>query len=86
MPDIYDDRSSGLESPGYNAATIIPSDASDLPTASRAIYVGTSGDLNVTLVGGATVTFKNVPAGVLPLRVSRVLATGTSATDLVAVW
>ena len=86
MPDIYDDRSSGLESPGYNAATITPDDGADLPTASRAIYVGTAGDLAITMVGGGTLTLKNVPAGILPLRVRRVLATGTSAADLVAVW
>ena len=86
MPDIYDDRSSGLESPGYNAAPITPDDGADLPIASRAVYVGTSGDLAVTMVGGATVTFKGVPVGVLPLRVARVRATGTTAADLVAVW
>ena len=86
MPDIYDDRSSGLESPGYNAADVTPDDGVDLPISSRAIYVGTSGDVTVTMVGGATVTLKNVPVGVLPLRVARVHATGTSATDLVAVW
>lgn len=86
MPDIYDDRSSGLESPGYDAAQITPDDGVDLPTASRAIYVGASGDLVVTMVGGGTVTLRAVPAGILPLRVSRVHATGTSAADLVAVW
>ena len=86
MPDIYDDRSSGLESPGYNAAAITPNDGADLPISSRAVYVGTGGDLVVTLVGGSTVTLRNVPVGILPLRVARVLATGTSAADLVAVW
>lgn len=86
MPDLYHDRSSGLESPGYNAAAITPDDGADLPVASRAIYVGASGDLTVTMVGGGTVTLKGVPAGILPLRVARVHATGTSAGDMVAVW
>lgn len=86
MPDIYDDRSSGLESPGYNAAPVTPDDGADLPIASRAVYVGSPGDLVVTMVGGSTVTLRGVPAGILPLRVARVLATGTTAADLVAVW
>ena len=86
MPDIYDDRSSGLESPGYDAASITPDDGADLPTSSRAIYVGASGDLVVTMVGGGTVTLTAVPVGILPIRVSRVHATGTTAADLVAVW
>ena len=78
MPDIYDDRSSGLESPGFNAAPVTPDDGTDLPISSRALYIGTSGDVTVTMVGGGTVTLKAVPVGVLPLRVARVLATGTS--------
>ena len=86
MPDIYDDRSSGLESPGYNAATITPSDGTDLAISSRALYVGTAGDVTVTMVGGATLTLKSVPVGILPLRVARVHATGTSAGDIVAIW
>ena len=86
MPDIYDDRSSGLESPGYDAASITPDDGADLPTSSRAIYVGASGDLVVTMVGGGTVTLTAVPVGILPIRVSRVHAIGTTAADLVAVW
>ena len=37
--------------------------------------------------GGAEVTLAAVPAGaLLPLRVSRVLASGTTATALVALW
>lgn len=86
MADIYDDRSSGLESPGYDAATVVPDDAADLPTASRAIYVGTGGDVSVTLVGGGQVVLRNVPPGFLPLRVARVHATGTTAADILAVW
>jgi len=51
----------------------------------KAIYVGTGGDLAVQLVDDAgTVTFKNVAGGsVLPIRVQRVLETGTSAADIV---
>ncbi len=86
MPDIFEDRSSGLESPGYDAEAVTPSDSTDLTVTSRALYVGTSGDVRVTAASGAVVTFANVPEGILPMRVSRVHASGTTASDIVAVW
>ena len=86
MPDIFEDRSSGLESPAYHATDVTPSDATDLATDARALYVGTGGDVRVITSGGSTVTFRNVPIGVLPVRIRRVYAVGTTATDLVAVW
>lgn len=86
MPDIFEDRSSGLESPAYHAAEVTPSDTTDLTTDARALYVGTGGDIRVLTSGGSTVTFRNVPAGILPVRVQRVFVVGTTATDLVAVW
>ena len=76
-----------LDSPAQNAAAITPSDTTDLAVVTRAIYVGTGGDLKVTMRGGQTVTLKAVPQGsTLPLRVARVLFTGTTAADLVGVW
>ena len=84
--DIFEDRSSGLESPGANAAQVAPSDSIDLATASRALYVGGPGDLTITLVGGDTITLKNLAAGWVPLRTQRVHASGTTAADIVAVW
>ena len=86
MPDMFEDRSSGLESPGYNAASVTPSDSTDLPVTSRALYVGTGGDLRVTTAAGSIVTFANVPEGLLPMRVARVHAAGTTAADILAVW
>ena len=86
MPDIFEDRSSGLESPGFDAASVTPSDSTDLPVTSRALYVGTTGDLRVTTAAGSVVTFVNVPEGLLPMRVARVHAAGTTAADILAVW
>jgi hypothetical protein len=64
------------------AVAVTPSDANDLAITSRAIYVGGAGDLTVVMCGdGSTVTFSAVPVGsVLPIRVTRVKATGTTAT------
>lgn len=84
MTDDFETHQTGLTSPAMGGSVISPSDTTDLQRATRAIYVGGTGDLRVTFVDGQTVTLSGVPAGgILPLRVIRVLATGTTATGLV---
>lgn len=66
---------------------ITPNDAADLPVSVRAIYVGATGDV-VAIGPGDTgtsgITFKAVTAGLWQaIQARRVLATGTSATNLV---
>lgn len=74
---------SSLTGPAVEGFSIAPSDQITLNRLTRALYVGGTGDLRVTLAGGHTVTFRAVPAGtVLPVRASAVLATGTTATDI----
>lgn len=69
-----------------SAAAIVPNDAVDLANVTRGIYVGGAGNLKVDMVDG-TVTFIGIPAGaVLPVRVKRIYVTGTTATNLVALW
>ena len=61
-----------------------PNDAADLPEVTRAIYVGTGGDLTVRMLTGETLTFTGIaPASLLPVRAARILATGTTAGNLV---
>lgn len=86
MADKFKDYASGLESPASNAAAVMPSDDQDLTISARSLYIGNPGDLKVTTVRGDTVTFAGVPAGILPVRVARVHATGTTAGNIVAVW
>jgi hypothetical protein len=62
---------------------ITPSDSTIIRTA--AIFVGTGGDLNLEDDNGNVALLKNVAAGVVhPFYARRVLATGTTATDLVS--
>ena len=74
-----------LISPARHAFAITPDDGAPLQKATKAIYVGGSGDLNLRLIDGAEdVTLRNVAAGsVLAVRVAAIKATGTSATDIV---
>lgn len=61
----------------------------DMPT-TRGLYVGTSGNLTVLMandVGGTfQVTFANVPSGVFPVQVTRVVSATTTALNIVALW
>lgn len=51
------------------------------------LYVGGAGDLTVITMGGDQVTFTAAPAGAfLPIQVTRVLSTGTTATNILALW
>jgi hypothetical protein len=88
MADNFDRHASGLDSPASGAAAVTPSNSTDLSTFSRGLYIGGAGNITVDMVGGQTgVLFSNLVAGsVYPLRVSRVYATGTTATGIVALW
>ena len=51
------------------------------------LYVGGAGDVQVITVGGDNVTFASVNAGTfLPVLVKQVVAAGTDATDILALW
>lgn len=86
MKDIFANQTTSLTSPFTYAEPVAPSNTSDLPYASRALYVGVAGDVKVTTVNGSVVTFTNHPVGYLPARVARVHLTGTTAAEIIAVW
>jgi hypothetical protein len=51
------------------------------------LYVGTGGTLKVTTAGGDDVTFTGIVAGTfVPVQVVKVWATGTSASNIIALW
>ncbi len=86
MPfDPFEHTADSLISPAKTAFEITPDDASDLPSATKAIYIGTGGDITARPVDSdADVTFRNVVTGtVLAVRLSAVRAGGTTAGDLV---
>ncbi len=71
-----------------DAEPVIPSDSVDLPNGvTNGLYVGVAGNVNVITRKGNTRLVKNLTAGVFhPLRVRRVLITGTTAQDILAVY
>jgi hypothetical protein len=51
------------------------------------LYVGSSGDLRVTTVGGDVVSLVGVSGGqFLPIHITKVWYSGTSASNIVALW
>ncbi len=87
MADQFENIRPALESPAEGILAVTPDDNTDLSEVSRALYIGGTGDVAVQMKDGSTGTFVGVPGGImLPLRASRVLATGTTATNILAVF
>ena len=70
-----------------HAVAVTPSDSADLArVATKGLFVGGAGNITVDLTDGKTaVLFTGVLAGTFfPVQVKRVRATGTTATNIVA--
>jgi hypothetical protein len=85
--DPFRAHARGLTSPPEHGSAIVPDDLAALAQATRALYVGGGGDVTARMLGGSLVTLANVPEGTLiPLRVTQVMASGTTATAIVGLW
>ena len=84
--DLWNYGSVSREAPASNAAQVTPSDSVDLTYVSRAVFIGAAGTLSVEMHGGGTVSFDAYAGMILPIRATRVNATGTTATGIVALW
>ncbi len=75
------------------AASVTPNDTVNIPSVSGGtnngcvLYVGSAGNLRVQTVGGDDVTFNNINTGAfIPVQIVRVYATGTTASNILALW
>ena len=58
-----------------------------IPPTCRAVYIGGAGNVKVDMADGSTVTFEAVPVGTfMPIQVRKVYATGTTATNIHALF
>jgi len=78
-------RSANATVGAHGAREVTTSDATVLET-TRALYVGTGGNLNVRMADGMTLVFTNVPSGIFPIQVDQVLATSTTASGIIALY
>ncbi|AKH42791.1 hypothetical protein FHS61_000564 [Altererythrobacter atlanticus] len=75
-----------VSDPARSAAPVTPDDGQDMPVVAKALFIGTGGDICLRCVDdGADVLFRNLSGGsILPVRAQAVRATGTTASDIVA--
>lgn len=67
------------------AVAVTPNDSTVLQDGVRALWVGGTGDVAVQTHGGQSVIFSGVVGGcIIPVQVTKVLATGTTATAILA--
>lgn len=96
--DVKKDRFSGVVDPhgiGKFASTVTPSDTAAVAigpggTYAKRLYIGVAGDITVIMAGdagngglGTPVLFKAHPVGYMDAQVRAVMATGTTATNIV---
>lgn len=85
MPRVFDNGISAVESPVFNAFAVTPSDTVDLAHVACAIYCGGGGDVSLITLNGDQVTFTALVSGIFhPITASRIRATGTTATGIIA--
>jgi hypothetical protein len=84
MADNFASLAAGLDSPAARTFTITKHDTNEVAEVTRALYVGTGGTLAITDAAGNDTVLVNVASGaILPIRVRRVKATGSTAADIV---
>ena len=78
------------------ASAVTPSDTVNIPNISTedgsgnngcVLYVGVTGNVRVLTAGGDDVTLVGVSAGqFIPVQVVKVFATGSTSTNILALW
>lgn len=78
-------QAGSVDWPAIRGAPVTPNDSTDLAFVTKALYVGGAGTISVDFAeSGTAISFTVVAGAILPFRVKRVRATGTSATNIVA--
>ena len=82
------DLVAGNTAPGRSLRAVTPNDSLDLPAgACRALHIGGSGTIRlIAALDTEHVTITVAGGTLLPLYVRRVLATGTTATEILAIY
>ena len=76
---------------GTTGVIVTPSDTVDItginPNTPATLFVGTGGNIQVITIGGSTLILNNIADGsFLPIQVTRVMATSTTAGDIIALF
>lgn len=78
-------RSANATVAAHGAKTVTPSDSTIIEI-TRGLFIGTTGDLTVTMADDHDAVFVNIASGtILPIQVSKVKA-ATTASDILALY
>jgi hypothetical protein len=87
MTDAYRTYAPSADAPARRAQGVTPNDTTDLSVVAKALYLGVGGDVALIPAGdAAAVTLKDHAAGYVAVQARRVLATGTTAANIVALF
>jgi len=87
MSDDYNSYKPNLTSPTEDGEEVdISSTDHTFTKTTRALWVGSAGDVKAVTSKGTTLTRKNVPVGLYPWRLTSIVRTGTTAGDMVGEW
>jgi len=71
----------------YDGQSVTPNDGTDLPDVAQGLIAGATGTIAVNLRNGNTASITVGTANtIMPIEVTRVKATGTTATGIVALY
>lgn len=80
-------RAASQTGPAERFAPVTPDDAADLPGgAARCLFVGGEGAVAVRGADGVEAVFQSAARQYHPIRAIRVLAAGTTATGIIALY
>jgi hypothetical protein len=86
ITDPYSDLVPATDGPLVGGFAVTPG-APELPFVTRALMVGGAGDVAVIMRNGDTLTLPGLQPGALyPMRVTRVLTAGTTATGILGLY
>lgn len=78
----FANRIPALSGPAHDIAPVVPSDGTDLADVAIGLYIETGGALTLTTVRGEVRTVQLADFSILPVGVTRVHASGTTASGI----
>ncbi len=82
MSNPFKSRALSLNGPATDIVPVVPSDAADLALTAIALFIETAGALNIVTVGGQERLVNVDDFFLLPVGVTRVKQTGTTASGI----
>ncbi|WP_415182070.1 spike base protein, RCAP_Rcc01079 family [Phaeovulum sp.] len=82
MSNPFKSRAPSLNGPATDIVPVIPNDATDLATTAIALFIETAGALRIVTVGGQERVVNVDDFFLLPVGVTRVKQTGTTASGI----